>query len=112
VAAVLRVEQHEQPTAVVAANLLTDTASVLRGDIDHDHIGRRDALGQLDRRPDHLQLVFLTEQQVQREVQQPPAPGHQDYPLWHVWLTPPHSSLLVDDIAGRAGVACSSESAK
>jgi hypothetical protein len=70
----LRVEQHEQPTAVVAADLLTDNASVLSGDIDQDHIGRQATRSQLDRRPDHLQLVFLTEQQAQREVQQPLVP--------------------------------------
>jgi len=62
-AAVSRVQQHEQPTGVVAADLFTDRTSVLRRDIDHHHIGRRETSGQLDRRPNHLQLAFLTEHQ-------------------------------------------------
>ena len=47
----------------MAADLFTDRTSVLRGDIDHDNIGRWETFGQFDRRPNHLQLAFLTEQQ-------------------------------------------------
>jgi hypothetical protein len=41
-------EEHDQPTAVVAADLLAGGPPVRRGDVDHDHIGRW-SLGQLDR---------------------------------------------------------------
>ena len=80
--AVSPLEQHQQPTAVVAADLFTDSTSVLRGDIDHDHIGRRDPLGQLGRRVNRLQLAFLPKQQAQPDLQLP-APGDQGHILWH-----------------------------
>jgi len=48
---------------MVAEDLFTDRTSVLRGDVDHHHIGRWETFGQLDRRPDDLQLTFLAEQQ-------------------------------------------------
>jgi hypothetical protein len=62
-AAVSSVRQHEQPAAMVAADLFTGRTPVLRGDIDHHHIGRRETFGQLDRGPNYLQLAFLYEQQ-------------------------------------------------
>jgi hypothetical protein len=48
---------------MVAADLFTGRTPVLRGDIDHHHIGRRETFGQLDRGPNYLQLAFLYEQQ-------------------------------------------------
>jgi hypothetical protein len=81
---------------VVVADLLTGSTSVLRGNIDHDHVGRRDGLGQFDRRADHLQLAVLAEQQAHPDFQHL-APGHQGHTLRHV---PPHSSLPVNDAAG------------
>jgi len=43
------VEEHDQRTVVLATDLLTDSASVLRRDVDDDHIGRWPALGELGR---------------------------------------------------------------
>jgi hypothetical protein len=61
-AAVSRVEEHDQPTVVVAAELLTGSAPVLGGHLDDDHIGRWPTRGQFGRRTNHLQLVFLNDQ--------------------------------------------------
>jgi hypothetical protein len=73
-AAVFGVEQHEQLAAVVAADLRTGNASILCGHVDHNHIGRQATLGELERRTDHLQLVFLGEQEAQVDAQ-PPTPA-------------------------------------
>jgi hypothetical protein len=61
VAAVCRVEQHDQPTVVVAAELLTGNAAVLGGHLDHDHIGWWPIRDELGRRANHLQLAFLND---------------------------------------------------
>ena len=62
IAAVLPwIEEHDQRTTVLATDLLTGSASVLRRDVDDDH-GRWPALGQLGRRADHVDQAFLTKQ--------------------------------------------------
>jgi hypothetical protein len=49
VAAVSRLEEHDQPTTVMAADPFTVNASDHSGHVDHDHIGRLSPFGQLDR---------------------------------------------------------------
>jgi hypothetical protein len=66
VAAVSRVEEHNQPTAVMVADLFNDPASDQPWQVDHKHISRPSTLGQLDpradRRADHGYLMFPIEQ--------------------------------------------------
>ena len=92
-AVVSRVEQHDQRTAVVVADLFTDRTPVLSRDVDDHHIGRRPTPGQLQRCADHVDGAFLTEQSEQVDAQ-PHAPV-QDHALpdlrcWHLsslgWL--------------------------
>jgi hypothetical protein len=52
IVAVPRVEEHNQPTAVVAADLFTDTAPDRPGHVDQEHISRLFTLGHLVRPAD------------------------------------------------------------
>jgi hypothetical protein len=54
-------EEHDQRTAVVAADLLAGGPPVRRGDVDHDHIGRW-SVDQLDGRADHGDVAMLAVQ--------------------------------------------------
>lgn len=98
VAAVFRVE-HDHPTAVVAAELLTGNASVLDGYIDHDHIGRWPTRGQLGRRANHLQLALLNDQGEQRGAR-PLSPVKQGDALRQRGSPPPQVSLVVGEVGG------------
>jgi hypothetical protein len=89
VAVVSGVDQHDQPTAVVAADLFTDRAPVLSRNVDNHHIGRRPIPRQLQWCADHVDGAFLTEQSEQPDtrlhasVQQ----GHALRDLWCWHLT-------------------------
>lgn len=82
VAVVSEVEQHDQRTAVVAADLLTDRGPVLSRHVDHDHIRLR-TLGQLEWRPNHVDGAFSTEQGEQLGAW-PHASAQQGHALPHV----------------------------
>jgi hypothetical protein len=56
--AVSPAEEHDQRTAVVAADLLAGGPPIRRGDVDHDHIGRW-SVDQLDGRVDHGDVAIL-----------------------------------------------------
>jgi hypothetical protein len=75
-------EEHDQPTAVVAADLLAGGPPVRRGDVDHDHVGRW-AVDQLDGRADHVDVAILAVQGEQVGAQSH-APVQEGNPLRHV----------------------------
>jgi hypothetical protein len=68
VAVVRRVEEHDQRTVVVMADLFTDRTPVLSGNVDNDHIGRRSTPGQLRRCLDHADGAILTKQSEQLDA--------------------------------------------
>src|SRR5512133_2137736 len=82
-AVVARMEQHDQRTAVVVADLFTDRTPVLSRDVDDHHIGQRPTPRQLQRCADHVDGAFLTEQSEQVDAQ-PHAPV-QDHALPDLW---------------------------
>jgi hypothetical protein len=84
VAVVCGVEEHDQRTAVVVADLLTDRTPVLSGNVDNDHIGRRSTPGQLQRCLDHVDGAILTEQSEQLDAR-PHASIQQGHALRALW---------------------------
>jgi hypothetical protein len=84
VAAVCGVEEHDQRTAVVVADLFTDRTPVLNGNVDDDHIGRRSTPGQLQRCLDHVDGAILTEQSEQLDTR-PYASIQQGHALRYLW---------------------------
>jgi hypothetical protein len=84
VAVVRGVEEHDQPTAVVVADLFTDCTPVLSRNVDDDHIGRRSTPGQLQRCLDHVDGAILTEQSEQLDAR-PHASIQQDHALRDLW---------------------------
>lgn len=77
-------EEHDQRTAVVVADLLTDRTPVLSGNVDDDHIGRRSTPGQLQRCLDHVDGAILTEQSEQLDAR-PYASIQQGHALRDLW---------------------------
>ena len=84
VAVVCRMEEHDQRTAVVVADLFTDRTPVLSGNVDNDHIGRRSTPGQLQRCLDHVDGAILTEQSEQLDPR-PHALIQQGHALRDLW---------------------------
>jgi hypothetical protein len=84
VAVVCGVEDHDQRTAVVVADLFTDRTPVLSGNVDNDHIGRRSTPGQLQRCLDHIDGAILTEQSEQLDAR-PHASIQQGHALRALW---------------------------
>jgi len=86
VAVVSGVEEHDQRTAVVVADLFTDRTPVLSGNVDNDDIGRRSTPGQLQRSVDHVDGAVL-EQSEQLDTR-PHASVQQGHALdlgwWHL----------------------------
>jgi hypothetical protein len=68
-AVVSRVEQHDQRTAVVVADLFTDRAPVLGRNVDNHHIGRRSTPRQLHGSADHVDGAFLNQHSKQVDAQ-------------------------------------------
>jgi hypothetical protein len=83
VAVVRGVEEHDQRTAVVVADLFTDRTPVLSGNVDDDHIGRSTA-GQLQRCLDHVDGATLTKQSEQLDAR-PHASIEQGHALRDLW---------------------------
>jgi hypothetical protein len=73
-------EEHDQRTAVVVADLFTDRTPLLSGNVDNDHIGRRFSPGQLQRCLDHVHGAILTDQSEQLDAR-PHAPVQQGHAL-------------------------------
>jgi hypothetical protein len=84
VAVVRGVEEHDQRTAVVLADLFTDRTPVLSGNVDNDHIGRRSTPGQLQRSLDHVDGAILTEQAEQLDTR-PHTSIQQGHALRDLW---------------------------